>query len=116
MSEELTIQDCTLCGRCKLSCPTYRILNSEQNSPRGWAELKKNNILHEIFYRCTLCNACKEACPGNIDLGFLETRTELEGADITTEKFKIMAMNMLDHGTPYGKQKKGEQPKNFFSF
>ena len=99
-----------------MSCPVYQILSSEQNSPRGWAILKKKGILHKVFYRCLLCNACKEACPGNIDLRFLDTRSELEGTDITTEEFKKMAMDIIEHGTPYKKTRSGEKPKIFFSF
>ncbi len=112
----LTIDDCTLCGRCKMVCPVFRVLKSEQNSARGWAYLKKGNILNDIFYRCTLCKACTEACPGKIDLDFRTVRPELEEAGITTEKFRKMAQDMAEHGTPYGRLKKDQKPEVFFSF
>jgi Fe-S oxidoreductase len=112
----LRIDDCTLCGRCKMVCPVFRILKSEHNSARGWAYLKRKNILNDIFYRCALCGACKEACPGKIDLDFLSVRSELEEAGITTERFKKMAQDMVEHKTPYGRLKTGQEPDVFFSF
>ena len=45
--------NCTLCGICKLSCPTYKFFFDEAVSPRGKATMLKKEFPSKYFYLCT---------------------------------------------------------------
>jgi glycolate oxidase iron-sulfur subunit len=83
------ILDCVHCGICLPSCPTYRVLGQEMDSPRGRIYLMRaategrvgltpNFRLH--MDRCLGCRACETACPAGVPFGRLieETRGQIE--------------------------------------
>jgi glycolate oxidase iron-sulfur subunit len=83
------ILDCVHCGICLPSCPTYRVLGQEMDSPRGRIYLMRaaaegrigltpNFLLH--MDRCLGCRACETACPAGVPFGRLieETRGQIE--------------------------------------
>jgi glycolate dehydrogenase iron-sulfur subunit len=83
------ILDCVHCGICLPSCPTYRVLGQEMDSPRGRlylmraaAEgrigLSENFVLH--MDRCLGCRGCETACPSGVPFGRLleEVRGQIE--------------------------------------
>jgi len=104
--------NCTLCGICKFSCPTYKIFFDESISPRGKATMLKKGLHSKYFYLCTLCKACEEACIlKNIDVvekirGF---RKELVDSGITTEANEKMIRNIREFGNPFGKIEPGRK-------
>ncbi|WP_425331161.1 (Fe-S)-binding protein [Jeotgalibacillus proteolyticus] len=72
--------DCTHCGMCLESCPTYELTGQEQHSPRGRVHLIKsvaegkiavNEQFMDPVYTCLDCRACTTACPANVDVGGL---------------------------------------------
>ncbi len=73
---------CTHCGLCLPTCPTYRELGLETDSPRGRLYLmgsafKKQDATPlsedwaEYIYRCLDCRACETACPSGVHFGEL---------------------------------------------
>ncbi|MCZ6677398.1 MAG: heterodisulfide reductase-related iron-sulfur binding cluster [Candidatus Poribacteria bacterium] len=73
---------CTHCGLCLPTCPTYRELGLETDSPRGrlylmGASFRDNNPIpinedwEKFIYRCLDCRACETACPSGVHFGEL---------------------------------------------
>lgn len=83
------LRQCVHCGLCLPTCPTYRALGVEQDSPRGriqqmirLADLEitpANQRLRLHTGQCLDCRACETACPSGVRYGRLieETRAEL---------------------------------------
>lgn len=77
------LNQCIHCGLCLQSCPTYRILGFEMDSPRGRIALMKaatNDRLNEAELNdnfrlhidlCLACRACETACPSGVQYGRL---------------------------------------------
>ena len=69
------LRSCVHCGFCTATCPTYRLLGDELDSPRGRIYLIKNMLeggevtrktqLH--LDRCLTCRACETYCPSGVE-------------------------------------------------
>ena len=78
------ILKCVHCGLCLDSCPTYRELSDEKDSPRGrlylmrglWeGELELIPQVIDPLNRCIDCRACESACPSGVPFGELLEKT-----------------------------------------
>ncbi len=82
------IDRCVQCGFCLQACPTYRLTDDEEQSPRGRIALAKGMVRGEIspdaltlqtFDDCLGCRACEAACPSGVHYAeiLMYGRTEL---------------------------------------
>jgi len=99
--------DCIHCGICLSACPTYDILGTEADSPRGRiylmralaegrAELNESTVGH--LDACLGCLACETACPSGVQYGELLTpvRDEIERRYPRSPKDKASRRLLLD--------------------
>ncbi len=73
------LRSCVHCGFCTATCPTYRLLGDERDSPRGRIYLIKGllegkeasdtTLLH--LDRCLTCLSCETHCPSGVEYGHL---------------------------------------------
>lgn len=71
---EQVLRACVHCGFCLATCPTYQLLGSELDSPRGRIYLLKQLIEGEQVTartrlhldRCLTCRACESTCPSGV--------------------------------------------------
>jgi glycolate oxidase iron-sulfur subunit len=73
------LRTCVHCGFCMATCPTYQLLGSELDSPRGRIYLIKEMLetqqasgktrLH--LDRCLTCRSCETTCPSGVRYGRL---------------------------------------------
>src|SRR5918993_780437 len=73
------IEKCVHCGFCLPSCPTYKVLGEEMDSPRGRIILMKSALEGTLpieqtlpfIDRCLGCVGCVTACPSGVQYGEL---------------------------------------------
>jgi glycolate oxidase iron-sulfur subunit len=86
--QQQDLDKCVHCGLCLNSCPTYRVLGIEMDSPRGriyqmvqvhnGAEITPAYLEHMDL--CLACRGCETACPSGVQYGRLieAARAEIE--------------------------------------
>ncbi len=89
------LRACVHCGFCNATCPTYQLLGSELDGPRGRIYLIKEMLetgqasgktrLH--LDRCLTCRSCETTCPSGVRYGRL--------ADIGREMVEELAPRPL---------------------
>jgi len=73
------LRTCVHCGFCMATCPTYQLLGSELDSPRGRIYLIKEMLETEHasdktrlhLDRCLTCRSCETTCPSGVRYGRL---------------------------------------------
>ena len=74
------MRQCIHCGFCLPTCPTYAVLGTEMDSPRGRiyqmqavaeGRVAISSDFVEHMYCCLGCRACETACPSGVQFGKL---------------------------------------------
>ena len=76
---EAILRACVHCGFCLATCPTYQVLGSELDSPRGRIYLMKQVLEGQVptartrlhLDRCLACRNCETTCPSGVQYGRL---------------------------------------------
>ena len=97
--------DCIHCGLCLTACPTFDLLGTEADSPRGRIYLMRalaegrTEVNPSLVYHldtCLGCRACETACPSAVQYGELlgqaRARIEKEYSRPAREKFAKRAL------------------------
>lgn len=81
------IDACVHCGFCLTTCPSYRVLGTEMDSPRGriyqmnainQGEIGLSEATVSHFDSCLGCLACTTACPSGVRYDQLITATRIQ--------------------------------------
>ncbi|HRW05547.1 MAG TPA: glycolate oxidase subunit GlcF [Caldilineaceae bacterium] len=93
------VEKCVHCGFCLATCPTYKVLGEEMDSPRGRIYLMKEELEGKLELdsmmpyvdRCLGCMACVTACPSGVEYGELlapfRAKAEQERTRTIEERF-----------------------------
>src|SRR5262252_1640253 len=86
--QQADLDRCVHCGLCLNSCPTYRELHLEMDSPRGriyqMVQVANGAPITESYVEhielCLACRGCETACPSGVEYGRLveAARAEIE--------------------------------------
>ncbi|HEY8425024.1 MAG TPA: glycolate oxidase subunit GlcF [Limnochordales bacterium] len=106
------VQACVHCGFCLATCPTYRVLGREVDSPRGRIYLMKGVLegrlepepaVVEPIDRCLGCLACVTACPSGVryDQLLVGFREHLEARRPARRPYARLLRRMLATLMPY---------------
>ncbi len=104
------LRNCVHCGFCLATCPTYRLLGDELDSPRGRIYLIKSVLegkpagretqLH--LDRCLTCRACETTCPSGVEYGrLLEIGRSAVEAEIPRPWWQRLQRGLLLRVLPY---------------
>src|ERR1041385_3982089 len=84
------LAECVHCGLCLQTCPTYRILREEPDSPRGRLHLMTSLAdrqltmtpgVREHLDLCLQCRACEAACRAPLHFGTVMEVARAEAVD-----------------------------------
>ena len=100
--------DCVHCGLCLPACPTYRVLGTEMDSPRGRIYLMRafdegrtaiTDSFTEHMSRCLDCRACETVCPSGVQFGHM--MEEMRATIVEERSTDWISRMMLHHVFPH---------------
>lgn len=89
---------CVHCGLCLPTCPTYKQLGNENDSPRGRLYLMRavaeqkidiSPSYHKHLDLCLGCRACETVCPSGVNFGNLLESARAEMVETKPEKLSL---------------------------
>ncbi len=97
----LSEPECVHCGFCLPACPTYDLLGTEMDSPRGrlhtmraleTGRVAPTESLVKHLDLCLLCHSCETACPSGVPFAQLmqETRETLVGKSVRPRSQRLL--------------------------
>jgi glycolate oxidase iron-sulfur subunit len=104
------VDACVHCGFCLATCPTYKVLGEEMDSPRGRIILMKETLEGSVDLagalpfvdRCLGCMACVTACPSGVLYGHLLTPFRIRAeAERSRAPMNRVARTLVKETLPY---------------
>ncbi len=104
------VDKCVHCGFCLATCPTYKVMGEEMDSPRGRIYLMKEALEDKLLLadmlpyvdRCLGCMACVTACPSGVEYNELLTPFRARAEETRTRAPLDFATRILVRETlPY---------------
>jgi glycolate oxidase iron-sulfur subunit len=104
---ETILRKCVHCGFCLATCPTYQLLGSELDSPRGRIYLIKQVLEGQVpgrgtqlhLDRCLTCRNCETTCPSGVDYAdLLDIGRRVVDARVTRPPVQRLARWALKEG------------------
>lgn len=106
------LMNCTRCGFCLPSCPTFIETGNEVHSPRGRIALMKGLVdgiiepseqVKRSIDLCLGCRACETACPSGVRFGRLleQSREAIYQSNNKSIATKVARKMTFDHLFPY---------------
>ncbi|MFM2064643.1 MAG: hypothetical protein RLZZ507_4314 [Cyanobacteriota bacterium] len=98
------IDSCVHCGFCLSTCPSYRVIGKEMDSPRGRiylmdaineGEIALNTATVEHFDSCLGCLACVSTCPSGVQYDKLISATRHQVARNYNRSFSDKLIRQL---------------------
>ncbi|HYI96858.1 MAG TPA: heterodisulfide reductase-related iron-sulfur binding cluster [Bryobacteraceae bacterium] len=102
--KQVDLDRCVHCGLCLNSCPTYRELGVEMDSPRGriyqmvqvtLGEAQINPSYIEHLDLCLACRGCETACPSGVQYGRLIEAARAHIEDNVQRPWHVRALRAL---------------------
>lgn len=93
----LKADQCVKCGLCLPHCPTYRLFQDENESPRGRIalmqalanqQIRADDKLGQHLAHCLGCRNCERVCPSGVDYGYLLDH----GRQLLNQKFPVSGL------------------------
>jgi glycolate oxidase iron-sulfur subunit len=107
---QVDLDKCVHCGLCLNSCPTYRELHVEMDSPRGRiyqmvqvaAGAPITDSYREHIDLCLACRACETACPSGVKYGRLveAARSDIEQRSRRPWPTRLLRNLVFEHLLP----------------
>lgn len=107
---ESILRNCVHCGFCLATCPTYQLLGSELDSPRGRVYQIKQLIegnqatraTLEHLDRCLTCRNCETTCPSGIRFGdLISIGRTIASQQVKRPLHQALLAQLLRHTVPY---------------
>jgi len=111
-AEEI-LRNCVHCGFCLATCPTYQLLGSELDSPRGRIyQIKQlmegkspTRITQQHLDRCLTCRNCETTCPSGIRFSeLLDIGRRLTEHHVKRPWLQRMTIQVMRSILPYRKR------------
>lgn len=107
---EAILRNCVHCGFCLATCPTYQLLGSELDSPRGRIYQIKQLMegatataqTQAHLDRCLTCRNCETTCPSGIRYSeLIATGRTLVEQQVKRPLLEQLMIDALQHTVPY---------------